>query len=710
MKGTHQNSRRRFLKVSASGITLLAFRLPVAEAEDNAFAPNAFLMIGRDDRVTVKICQAEMGQGISTGLAMALAEELRVPLAQVRYQFVTGRAEYNNRLLSPDEQITGGSRSMQAFFDGYRHAGATAREMLVAAAAHRWNVPMADCVARDGAVEHPASGRSARYGALAARAAKQSPPQDPRLTPRAEFRLIGTAAGRIDTREKSDGSAIFGIDVKVPKMVHAAVRHSPVIGAEVVRYEAGLARSVPGVINVIALPGAIAVVADHYWQAVRALDMVEVEFSATLGDTASSETVDTALQAALAFDGAAVALNTGDAPGQIARASHKLEAEYHVPLLAHATLEPINATAAVSAGGCRIWVPTQAPTRARKAAARALGIAPDAVEVTPTHVGGGFGVKGRTDVVVEAALLSRAVGRPVKVIWSREEDMRQDYYRPAYAARLRAAVGDDGMPVALETRLAGSGPLAYARPDLIKNGIDPISVRDLVDLWYGIGSRRVETVELSPPVRVGFWRSTGASQNVFFVESFIDEIAHAGKLDPVVLRRRLLAFDLRSQAVLDLAAQKAGWETAAANGVSRGIAFFASPRWKCRVALIAEIEKRGDRLVPSRIICAADIGLAVNPDIVRCQLEGGIIFGMTAALYGNITLAKGAVVQSNFHDYQLLRMPQTPAIEIHLIEGDGEPGSVGEIGVPAVAPALANAFHAATGERVRRLPIEALAA
>ena len=701
--------RRDFLKSSAAGITLLSFRLPARGEPMQSFSPNAFLAIGSDGSIIVTVCQAEMGQGIGTGLAMALAEELRVPLARVSYRLGAGRDEYHNRALSPDEQITGGSRSMQAFFDVYRRAGAQARALLTVAAAGRWRVPPAQCEVRDGRVHHPASGRNAGFAQLAARAARLRPATDAALTDPSQFRLIGTPAPRIDTREKCDGSAVFGIDVRLPGMVHAAVRHSPVRGAEVRRYEAGLARSVPGVINVAVLPGAVAVIADHYWQAAKALELVEVEFTRTPADIASSAAVDTALQAALAFEDAAVALDTAGAADKIAGAARRVTAQYQVPYLAHATLEPINATADVRDARCDIWAPTQAPTRARSAAARALDIAPDRVAVHPTHVGGGFGIKGRTDVVVQAALLSRMVHRPVKVIWSREEDMRQDYYRPAYAASLIAALGEDGLPQALQVRLAGSGPLVHARPDRVTDGIDPISVRDLVDLWYAIGSRRVESIEIEPPVRVGFWRGTGATQNVFFVESFMDEIAQASGLDPLDLRRRLLAHDLRSLAVLDLAAGQAGWHAPAAPELRRGIAFFASPRWKCRVALVAEIAPAGERWRPVRMVCAVDVGLAVNPAIVRDQIAGGIVYGLSAALYGEITIERGAVQQSNFDDYPVLRMAQAPLIEVHLVEGDREPGSVGEIGVPTVAPALANALFAATGARVRRLPIAALA-
>lgn len=699
-------SRRQFLKTTASaaGVTLLAFHLPRASAGGETFEPNAFLIIEPHGGITVNICQAELGQGISTGLAMALAEELEVPLQQIRYEFAAGEAAYYNRKLSPGEQVTGGSRSVQAFFDTYRHAGASARDMLVRAAASEWGVPSSQCTVREGVIVHSETGREARFSEFASRAARLEPPAEPLLKPRSQFRLVGTPAQRIDTREKTDATAVFGIDVNVSGMAHAAVKHAPVVGGDVIEFDATTAREQPGVIEIARLPGAIAVVAEHYWQAAKALESVEIEFSLPATGAPSSTDVEARLTTALDQPEAPVARDGGSARSDIAASEQSVEATYHVPYLAHATLEPINATVAAEAGRARVWAPTQAPTRARNAAATVLGLAPEQVTVNPTHVGGGFGVKGRSDVVTEAALLSRKVGRPVKVIWSREEDMQQDFYRPAYAARFKAALSKQGTPIALHARISGSGPIIYFRPDLIKNGVDPISTRDLVDLWYDIEKLQVETVEVTPPVRVGFWRSTGASQNVFFAESFIDECAHVGNSDPVELRRQLLKHDPRSLAVLDLAVEKAGWGQNEPDN-AHGVAFFASPRWKCRVALVAELKKLGNAFVPSRMVCAADIGLAVNPAIARDQLEGAIIFGLTAALYGEITVADGAVQQSNYHDYPMLRLAQTPAIETYLIEGESEPGSVGEIGVPAVAPALANALFAATGRRERSLPL-----
>lgn len=699
-------SRRTFLcSAAATGAALL---LPLSGARaarvGEPFVPNAWLRIDRRGAVTVMISQTEMGQGISTGLTQALCEELGADVANVRFEFATGRLEYRNRVLLPSDQVTGGSRSMQAFYDPMRKAGAAAREMLIAAAAQRWRVAPEECTARDGAVRHEPSGLRLPFGLLVADAAALAPPAEPRLKPRSAFALIGRPVKRLDAAEKSDGSACFGIDVQVPRMCHAAIRHAPVLGAEVDGYRVGDALGRPGVLKVVELPGALAVVAEHYWQAVQALESIEVSFSKTAHEDYSSADLDEDLTRALASGKAAVAPGAGDANGVLAAAAKKVEAEYRVPYLAHATLEPINATASVTADGCEIWASTQGPSFAQRAAARLLGIAEDKVTVNMLHTGGGFGRKGAPDAVSEAVLLSRGVGRPVKVIWSREEDMQQDFYRPACAVRLSAALDAQGRPTAAHIRVAGSGPLLFNRPQAVKDGLDPMAVTGLADMPYRIEHRHTESVEVPPPVRVGFWRGTSNSQNTFFLESFIDELAHAARQDPLAYRRALLAHDPRSVAVLDLAATKAGWGRAAA-GSAQGVAFFHAARWKTRVALVVELSRAGDALRVARMVCVADSGLVVNPNLVQAQLEGGLLFGLNAALNGEITVAQGRVVQSNFHDYPILRMHETPAMETYTIEGDTEPGSFGEIAVPPVAPALANAVFAAHGRRIRALPM-----
>lgn len=700
--------RRQFLQAGAtvSAAWVLEFALPGGEAHAQpSFAPGAFLRIGADDSLTVLIGQTEMGQGISTGLAMALAEELEADWSKIRFEFATGRPEYFNRALLPTDQVTGGSRSMQAFFEPMRKAGAAAREMLKAAAAARWGVPAGECAAENGGIVHRATGRRLPFGALIAEAARQPVPSDLPLKPRSQFRVIGQSLRRLDCAQKCDGSALFGIDAKVPGMAHAAVRHAPVLGAQVQRFDAATALAQPGVIAVVPLPGAIAAVAEHYWQATRALEAVEVTFGPTSRDGYSSAQLERELSVALDAGKAVAAKPVGDAAAALASAARVVQAEYRVPYLAHATLEPINATASVTRDGCEIWAPTQAPSWAARAAAKLLDIDESRVKVHLLHAGCGFGRKGAPDAVSQAVLLSKAVGRPVKVIWSREEDTQQDFYRPANAVRFKGGLDAQGVPIALTARVAGSGPLIFNRPQAVKGGLDPMAIVGLADCPYRIEQRATESVEVTPPVRVGFWRSTSNSRNTFFLESFMDELAHAAGQDPYRFRRALLAHDPRAVAVLDPAADLGGWHRPATRGAALGIAFYHAPRWLTRVAAVVALSAGERGLHIERIVCVADSGLVVNPNLARAQLEGGIVYGLNAALYGEITLENGHVQQSNFHDYRLLRIGEVPPIAVHIIEGDEAPGSFGEIGVPAVAPALANAVFAATGKRIRNLPI-----
>jgi isoquinoline 1-oxidoreductase beta subunit len=582
-----------------------------------------------------------------------------------------------------------------------RKAGAAAREMLIAAAAARWQVAPGDCIARDGAVLHPPTGLRLPFGELVADAAARDAPQEAALRPRSAFTLIGKPLPRLDSVSKTHGAAVFGIDITVPGMCHAAIRHAPCVGAEVERYDAGAALARPGVVKIVTLPGAIAVVAEQYWQAAQALDSIAVTFTGTGRETFSSADLDAQLTQALASGTAAQAPAMGDAAAALAAAQRTVEADYRVPYLAHATLEPINATASVTAQGCEIWAPTQAPSGVQRAAAKLLGTPEDKVKVHMLHAGGGFGRKGAPDATNQAVLLSQAVGRPVKVIWSREEDIQQDFYRPANAARMTGGLDAAGKPVGLRVRVAGSGPLLYNRPQAVKDGLDPMAITGLADMPYRIENRLTESVEVAPPVRIGFWRGTSNSQNTFFLESFIDELAHAARQDPLAFRRALLAHDMRALAVLDLAARKAGWD----NQRAQGLAFFHAPRWRTRVAVIADVDRAGDALRVRRLVCVADSGLVVNPNLVQAQLEGGMLFGLSAALNGEITVERGRVAQSNFHDYPVLRMQHTPALETFTIEGDDQPGSFGEVSVPPVAPAVANAVFAATGRRIRTLPL-----
>jgi isoquinoline 1-oxidoreductase beta subunit len=696
-------SRRTFLKTAAAAGALV-LSVPVPAGPSGALAPNVWLRIDADDTVTVIVGQTEMGQGIVTGLAQVLAEELDASWDGIRFAFGTGHPDFHNRVLNPAEQVTGGSRSMQAFFGPMRKAGAQAREMLRAAAAQRWRVPLEDCVARAGSIVNVRSARLLSFGDLAADAARLTPPEDPPLKPRSAWRLIGRSLPRLDTRDKVKGTAVFGIDVRLPGLAHAAVRHAPVFGAEVARLDPTQARAMPGVIAVLPVPAGVAVVAESWWQAQRAIAALEVTWTVTGRESYSTADHARALDAALAGPDAPVAKAEGDFTASARAAVATIEATYRVPYLAHATLEPVNATARVTAEGCELWAPTQAPSRNQAAIAALLGLDPARVRVHMQHAGGGFGRKGASDAAVEAALLSQAVGRPVKVVWSREEDMRTDFYRPATVARMTAAVDAAGRMRTLECRVAGSGPLRFNRPMAVKDGIDPMTVVGLTDVPYALDGLRVTSAEVPPAVRVGMWRGTSNTQNTFFLESFVDELAGRAGADPYAYRRALLAHDPRSLAVLDRAAREADWE-ARAESRPMGIAFCRVPRWLTRVALVCELERTGAALRIARLTCAVDSGLVVNPGLAVAQVEGAIAYALGAALWGEIGIADGAVRESNFDDYRVLRMPEMPPIGVHLVEGEQEPGSFGEIGVPLVAPALCNAVFRATGRRVRELPL-----
>jgi isoquinoline 1-oxidoreductase beta subunit len=695
-------SRRTFLKTASAGALLLPVGAPAASRE--AFVPGAWLRIDANDTVTVIVGQTEMGQGIATGLAQVLAEELEVAWDGVRFEFGTGHPDFHNRVLNPAEQVTGGSRSMQAFFAPMRKAGAQAREMLRAAAAQRWRAPLQDCVARDGSVVNVRSARLFSFGDLATHAARLPVPTDPPLKQRAAWRLIGRPLPRLDTRDKVRGTAVFGIDVILPGLAHAAVRHAPVFGAEVAAFGAEQARAMPGVIAAMAVPGGVAVVAESWWQAQAAVDAMDVAWSATGRDSHSSATFTRALEAALQDPDPPVAVARGDFAAVAQGAEATVEATYTVPYLAHAALEPVNATARVIADRCELWAPTQAPTLQQRTVAAVLGLDAAQVRVHMCYAGGGFGRKGAPDAAVEAALLSKAVGRPVKVVWSREEDMRADFYRPANAVCMTAAVDRSGALRGLECRVAGSGPLRFNRPMAVKDGVDPMSVVGLTDLPYALDALRVTSAEVQPPVRVGMWRGTSNTQNTFFLESFVDELAHRAGADPHGYRRAMLGDDARSLAVLDRAVREAGWE-ARSDARPMGVAFCKVPRWLTRAALVCELARAGEALRIARLTCVVDSGLVVNPALATAQVEGAIAYALTAALWGEITIAHGRVQQGNFDDCRVLRMGEMPDIRVHLVEGDETPGSFGEVGVPLVAPALCNAIFRATGRRLRALPL-----
>ena len=700
-------SRRRFLETSAAagGGLIIGFHLPLggrfAEAAQAEATMNAWLRIAPDDSVTIMIPSAEMGQGIYTSLPMLVAEELEVDWRKVRAETAPAAQVYANPRFGA--QMTGGSMSIRGFSEPLRKVGAQSREMLRQAAAQRWGVPVTECEARVGKINHRPSGRSLRYGELSEAAAKLTPPAEVALKEPKAWTLLGKPVARLDTPAKVDGSAVFGIDVKLPDMLIGTVGACPVFGGKLKSVDEKPALAVKGVHMVVPLESAVVVLGDGYWQAKQGLAALSPQWDFGANAGASSDAILADFKAQLDSPGA-VAASEGDSAAALAAAAQRLEAVYQVPYLAHATMEPMNATAHVRADGIEIWAPTQGQGPAQQTFAKMFNLKPEQVHVHTTFLGGGFGRKFELDFLTYAVLASKATGRPVKVVWSREEDIQHDFYRPAAMVRFRAAFGADGRPQAWEAKIVAPSIMTRAWPSMVKGGIDPSSVEGLADTPYGVANRRFEYVMRHEAVPVGFWRSVGNSQNAFFAESFIDEMAHATKQDPVAFRLALLADKPRHRAVLEKAAQTAGWGTAAPAGRFRGVALHES--FGSIVAEVAEISLDGGKtLRVHKVTCAVDCGRAMNPDTVVAQMESGIVFGLTAAFYGEITIKDGRVDQANFDTYPMLKLAQTPAIEVHIVESGAELGGIGEPGTPPIAPAVANALFAASDKRIRSLPL-----
>jgi isoquinoline 1-oxidoreductase subunit beta len=704
-------SRRGFLRASAAagGGLLLGLQLPFAASESQAassdtFEPNAFIRIGGDGQVVLTMPYIEMGQGTYTSIPMLIAEELEVGLNQVRLEHAPPNEKlYANPLLGV--QATGNSNAMRGAWQPMRRAGATAKAMLVAVAAKRWNVDPGSCPAQSGTVIHQASGRSLGYGELAADAARMSAPENVTLKQPADFKLIGTPAKRLDVPAKVNGTAMFGIDARPPGVKIATLAQSPAFGGRVKRVDDAAAKAVKGVRQIVRLDDAVAVVADHMGAAKKGLAALKIEWDD--GPHAKLTTGDIAreLESATTRPGA-VAQNIGDVGKAIAGAATKVEATYQVPFLAHATMEPMNCTVHVRQDGCEIWVGTQALARAQAAAAKVLGLPPDKVVVHNHLLGGGFGRRLDVDGVVRAAEIAKQVDGPVKVIWTREEDIQHDMYRPYWFDRISVGLDKAGKPIAWNNRFAGSSVIARWIPPAFANGLDPDTTEGAIDLVYDIPNFHVEYVRVEPPgIPTAFWRSVGPSHNVFVTESVIDELAAAAKQDPVEYRRALLGKSPRARAVLDLAAAKAGWGQLLPKGTGRGIALqFVFGSYLAQVAEV-EVAKDGSVRV-RRVVCAMDCGTVVNPDTVRAQLQSGTNFGVTAALYGEITLKDGRVEQTNFDTYQMLRINEAPAIEVHIVQSSEPPGGMGETGTSGIVPAISNAIFAATGKRLRRMPVD----
>jgi isoquinoline 1-oxidoreductase beta subunit len=706
-------SRRRFLSVSAAvgGGLLIGFTtgpsIGTADAAQNVasppFTPNAFVRIGADGQIVLTMPYVEMGQGTYTSIPMLIAEELEVSLSQVRVEHAPPDEKlYANPLLGV--QATGNSNAVRGAWQPLRQAGATARTMLVSAAAKRWNVDPASCRALSGVVIHAPTGRKLKYGDLAADAARMPVPANVALKRPEDFKLIGTPAKRLDTPSKVNGTAIYGIDARPPGVKIATLAQSPVFGGRVKSVDDAKAKAVKGVRQIVRLDDAVAVVADHMGAAKKGLAALVIEWDDGPHANLDTRQIVAELEKATLKSGA-VAQNIGDADKALAGAATKVEAIYQVPFLAHATMEPMNCTVHVRKDGCEIWVGNQALARVQATAAKTTGLALDKVVVHNHLIGGGFGRRLEIDGVTRAVQIAMQVEGPVKVVWTREEDIQHDMYRPCFFDRLSAGLDGNGMPVAWNNRFAGSSIIARWLPPGFNNGLDPDTTEGAIDLVYALPNVHVEYVRVEPPgIPTAFWRSVGPSHNVFVTESFIDELAVAAKQDPVAYRRALLDKSPRAKAVLELAAEKAGWGRPLPERVGRGVSVqfvFAT-----YLAQVAEVEVAKDGAVRvRRVVCAVDCGTVVNPDTVRAQIQSAVIFGITAALHGEITLKGGRVEQSNFHDYQMLRMSETPAIEVYIVNSTEPPGGMGEAGTSAITPAVTNAIHAATGMRVRKLPV-----
>jgi isoquinoline 1-oxidoreductase subunit beta len=706
MKSAFQTSRRRFLK---NGGLVIVFTLPgvqrLARAATAAeFRPSAYLRIGDDDRITVVVGTSEMGQGVHTAIPMLVAEELDADWTRVRVEQGPVGAAFENPIYHI--QATGASTSVYGHWDPMRKAGAAARETLIAAAAQNWKVDAAECRTEQGAVVH-SSGKRFSYGELVEAASKQPVPKEPKLKDPSQFRIIGQGLRRLDTPQKVDGSGKFGMDVRLPGMLTAVIAHPPVPGGKLVSVDDSKARQVKGVREVIQIPLGVAVLADGYWSAKKGRDALQIQWDKGANANLSSEEITKILTDATQQE-SIVVRNEGNV-GSVTGAK-TLEAIYEAPYLAHACMEPMNATAWVNKDSVEICAGTQAQGPHRDAVSQIASVDPNQVKINTMLLGGAFGRRSAPDFIIGATLLSKMSGKPVKLVYSREDDMRAYFYRPASVTRFKGALDASGLPVSFTARVASPSLMdptsQVGLPKLPPDGIDIYALEGVRDVPYDIPNLRVEYSRQEPGVPVWFWRSVGHSQNVFFSESFIDELANAAGQDPFEFRRSLLGKQPRCKAVLEVAAEKAGWGKPLPQGLYRGIAVAQS--FGSYVAEVAEVsvDKSGQPKV-HRVIAAVDCGQVVNPEIVKRQCESAIAFGLTAALYGRITFKNGEVEQGNFNSYRILRMNEMPKVEVYIVSSKQHPTGMGEPGLPPLAPAVTAAIFKATGKRVRKLPFDA---
>ena len=706
-------NRRDFLKTSGtvSGGLLISFFVPTSakrfvgkHATADLF-PNAYLNIAPDNTIKIILAHVEMGQGVWTTLPMLMAEELDCDWNKVTVEHAPPGKPYIHTVFGI--QITGGSSSTWSEFDRYRNAGATARMMLIDAAAKKFNVTAADCRTEKGFVI--AGDKRASYGDLAEAAATLPAPApgSVKLKDKKDWQLIGKATKRLDTKAKSNGEAQFGIDVHFPDMLIAVVAHAPVFGGTVKSFDATAAKAIKGVKQVVQMATGVAVIADHFWAAKQGRDALKIDWNNGPGENITTNTQFAEYRKLAATKGLTAA-KAGDTAGSMSKAAKKINAEYIFPYLAHAPMEPLNCTVKISDNKCEIWTGTQMPGFDQGTAAKILGVSPEQVIVNTLFLGGGFGRRATptSDFVAEAVHVAKASGKFIKLVWSREDDIRGGYYRPAFLHSVNIGIGADGLPAAWQHRIVGQSIVAGTPFEgLIKDGVDGTSVEGVSDSPYfeSVANHNVELHSPKLQVPVLWWRSVGHTHTAFVMETLIDELAVAAGKDPVAYRRNLLK-SKRHLAALELAVEKSGWNNPLPAGQFRGFAVHES--FGSYVAQVAEISITNGRLRVHKVTCAIDCGLAVNPEGVRAQMESGIIFGLTAVLYGEITLEKGRVKQRNFHDYKMLRMNETPVIEVHIVDSNEKMGGAGEPGVPPLAPAVVNAIFAATGKRIRRLPVQ----
>ncbi|MFT3772910.1 MAG: xanthine dehydrogenase family protein molybdopterin-binding subunit [Minicystis sp.] len=713
MSGPTDLSRRGFIRGAGASLAglVLSFHVPenIARAAPPAPSkalppPNAFLRIAPDDTVTVVLAHSEMGQGIWTTLAMLIAEELECDWAKVRSEHAPADAVYGSRGIGI--QMTGGSSSTRGEFERYRTVGAAAKEMLLRAAAARLKVPVGALAVDKGVITHGT--KKLRYGEVAAEAMKLPPPASVKLKDAKEWRLLGKPVRRLDSVEKITGKATFGIDVSFPGLRTAVILRPPAFGAKLVRFDGAAALKVPGVEKVVPTANGVAVVAKHFWAAKLGRDAVVAEWQRLAGEGASTDAMLAEYRRKVQAPGAKV-VSSGDVAAVLGAAADRVVAEYEVPFLAHAPMEPLNCTVKIDGDRCEIWTGTQFQTVDQKAAASVLGTTIDKVQIHTTFLGGGFGRRANphSDFVVEAVQVAKAAGVPVKVVWTREDDIRGGYYRPAYVHRVQVALDAKGNPSAWDHVVAGQSILkgtpfeAFA----VKDGIDGSSVEGIGESPYleSVGAKRVTLHTMASPITVLWWRSVGNTHTAFAIESMIDELAHAAKRDPLEYRLALLAGKPRFAAALRLAAEKAGWGTPAPAGRARGLAVHES--FGSIVAEVAEVSVEGGRIKVHAVTCAVDCGAAVNPLGIEAQIQSSIVYGLTAALHGKVTVKDGQVQESNFHDYPPLRMFEMPKVGVHVIQSGAPMGGIGEPATAPIAPAVANAVFALTQKRLRTLPL-----